>query len=154
MFFFLNSFNAKSQQRRFRRAYFQQQFVDQLDLYDDRRQADLRRVHDVFLGDFEIGHYRRIIRRVDFEQPVVQHHGRFGVLVVVIFVHFVRPRYCGVHQLRADLQQLVKTWLGHSARVDRTRTANNRIASTVRQCRDSSGQFCPVNCPDKYRLIR
>lgn len=54
--------------------YFQQQFVGQLDPDDNGRKAHLSGVHDVRLRHPVVGHHRRIQRRVDLEQPVVQHH--------------------------------------------------------------------------------
>lgn len=86
------------------RTYFQKQFVRERDSYDDGGQAHLGRVHDVLLRHPEVGHHGRIVRRVDFEQPVVQHHGLFGVLVVIVLVDVVRSGYGRVHQFYADLK--------------------------------------------------
>lgn len=86
------------------RTYFQKQFVRERDSYDDGGQAHLGRVHDVLLRHPEVSHHGRIVRRVDFEQPVVQHHGLFGVLVVIVLVDVVRSGYGRVHQFYADLK--------------------------------------------------
>lgn len=86
-------------------AYFQIQFIHQCDFYNYCRQADLCGVHNIFLRHFEISHHWGIKCRVDFKKSIIQHHSRFSILVIVIFVYFFWSGYSCIQHFYANLKK-------------------------------------------------